>query len=139
VEEMVHLILHSTPHSEQLHRTVSLRKTKEQADSTCNTVQECCEKDSDCHDDMEMKKSSSNTAKNNPECEVPGHSMQSTGHSHLPGTSSSALRDLRRRIFYNCPFIVSVLSLSFHAVFEGLAVGLEKDTHDVWALFTGVC
>jgi hypothetical protein len=29
------------------------------------------------------------------------------------------------------------LALSFHAVFEGLAVGLEEDTQDVWALFTG--
>ena len=95
VEEMVHLTLHSTPHTEQLHRTVSLRKTKEQADSTCNAVQECCEKDSDCHNDMEMKKTSYKTAKNDPKCEVPGHSTQSTGHSHshLPTTSSSALRD----------------------------------------------
>ena len=34
-------------------------------------------------------------------------------------------------------FCFAVLALSFHAVFEGLAVGLEEDTHDVWALFTG--
>ena len=32
---------------------------------------------------------------------------------------------------------ISVLALSFHAVFEGLAVGLEEGTQDVWALFTG--
>jgi hypothetical protein len=30
-----------------------------------------------------------------------------------------------------------VLALSFHAVFEGLAVGLEEEQHDVWTLFAG--
>ena len=30
-----------------------------------------------------------------------------------------------------------VLALSLHAVFEGLAVGLEGHTDDVWTLFTG--
>lgn len=40
--------------------------------------------------------------------------------------SKSALRDF-----------LTVLALSLHAVFEGLAVGLEKDTKDVWILFAG--
>ena len=31
----------------------------------------------------------------------------------------------------------TVLALSFHAVFEGLAVGLEKESEDVWLLFAG--
>ena len=31
----------------------------------------------------------------------------------------------------------TVLALSFHAVFEGLAVGLEKESQDVWLLFAG--
>ena len=31
----------------------------------------------------------------------------------------------------------TVLALSFHAVFEGLAVGLENDSKDVWLLFAG--
>jgi hypothetical protein len=30
-----------------------------------------------------------------------------------------------------------VLALSFHAIFEGLAVGLEEEQHDVWTLFAG--
>ena len=30
-----------------------------------------------------------------------------------------------------------VLALSFHAVFEGLAVGLEEKQEDVWTLFAG--
>ena len=31
----------------------------------------------------------------------------------------------------------TVLALSFHAVFEGLAIGLETDSKDVWLLFAG--
>ena len=31
----------------------------------------------------------------------------------------------------------TVLALSFHAVLEGLAVGLESDSSDVWLLFAG--
>ena len=33
----------------------------------------------------------------------------------------------------------TVLALSFHAVFEGLAVGLETESKDVWLLFAGNC
>ena len=40
--------------------------------------------------------------------------------------SNSALRDF-----------FTVLALSLHAIFEGLAVGLEKDTNDVWILYAG--
>ena len=32
----------------------------------------------------------------------------------------------------------TVLALSLHAVFEGLAVGLEDETKDVWMLFAGM-
>ena len=39
--------------------------------------------------------------------------------------------------FFMITSFISVLALSFHAVFEGLAVGLEDETKDVWALFTG--
>ena len=42
-------------------------------------------------------------------------------------TSSSSLRD----------FLV-VLALTFHAVFEGIAVGLENEANDVWLLFAGI-
>ena len=34
-------------------------------------------------------------------------------------------------------FCYLVFALSLHAVFEGLAVGLEGRTEDVWTLFTG--
>ena len=41
--------------------------------------------------------------------------------------SKSPLRD----------FLV-VLALTFHAVLEGTAVGLEKDLNDIWILFAGI-
>ena len=46
-------------------------------------------------------------------------------HHHIP--TSSSLRD----------FLV-VLALTFHAVLEGIAVGLEGDVNDVWLLFAGM-
>ena len=32
---------------------------------------------------------------------------------------------------------LTVMALSLHAVFEGLAVGLESDTGKLWTLFAG--
>ena len=32
----------------------------------------------------------------------------------------------------------AVLALSFHAVFEGLAIGLESDLTKIWILFAGM-
>ena len=49
--------------------------------------------------------------------------------SHQPcirGCSFGGLRDL-----------VTVLALSFHSIFEGLAVGLETSVENVWKLFAG--
>jgi len=50
---------------------------------------------------------------------------QSAGHSHILRTQSS-IRDF-----------LTILALSCHAIFEGLAVGLEKDSEAVWTLFAG--
>ena len=53
-------------------------------------------------------------------------------HSHpendLEATNGRklALRDL-----------ITVLALSFHSVFEGLAIGLEPLAADIWTLFAG--
>ena len=47
------------------------------------------------------------------------------GHSHVIQTRNS-VRDF-----------LTVLALSCHAIFEGLAVGLEKDSDAVWTLFAG--
>ena len=53
------------------------------------------------------------------------HSHQENGFK-LSNERKRALRDF-----------FTVLALSFHAVLEGLAVGLESDSTDVWILFAG--
>lgn len=54
-----------------------------------------------------------------------GHSHSGHGHSHMPvnvgDDVTSALRGL-----------LIVLALSIHELFEGLAVGLESSTSNVW-------
>ena len=58
---------------------------------------------------------------------------------------SGALRDfftsrygLILKTLFRVTFSVSVLALSIHAVFEGMAVGLEEAAEDVWTLFTAI-
>ena len=46
--------------------------------------------------------------------------------SKLSSGRNAALRDF-----------FTVLALSFHAIFEGLAVGLEEHEDDVWILYAG--
>ena len=57
--------------------------------------------------------------------EAPASNSSSDKNDASPYTKSS-LRDF-----------FTVLALSFHAVFEGLAIGLEPDSKDVWLLFAG--
>ena len=44
--------------------------------------------------------------------------------------------DMNRRKLAFRDFII-VLALSLHAVFEGLAIGLEPHSADIWILFAG--
>jgi len=156
VEEVVHLTLHRTKHTEQIHTTLALRDTLDKTETACNTIEESC--GADCPDDVEKDASARNTIEEtcgtdchnvmqekqendllfNPGCDtgcqndreiIKEDNLESGhGHSHLPsGSSSSPLRDF-----------FTVLALSFHSVFEGLAVGLEKDAKDVWALFAAI-
>lgn len=50
----------------------------------------------------------------------------SAGHGHNHGGAASTVSDL-----------LIVIALSFHAVFEGLAIGLESDAVAVWTLYGG--
>lgn len=54
------------------------------------------------------------------------HSHQENNTSPVRNGRKIALRDF-----------FTVLALSFHAVFEGLAIGLEPDSADIWILFAG--
>ena len=53
-------------------------------------------------------------------------------HSHYEnGSKFGNGRKIALRDFF------TVLALSFHAVFEGLAIGLEPDSKNIWVLFGG--
>ena len=53
-------------------------------------------------------------------------------HSHQGNSSIVGIgRQIALRDFF------TVLAISFHAVFEGLAVGLTPDSADIWILFAG--
>ena len=83
VEELVHLTLHSTPHREQLHKTLPLRKSSGPPDSICNTAA-----DADCHNDMEMEMKKTPNSLSQDTNHSPGH-----GHSHLGTHGNGTLRD----------------------------------------------
>jgi len=154
IEEIVHVVLDYTSHTEQVHRTFSTRKSG--ADHSDGTDERCCENTDQCHSDMELGSvDESNNTKYNPKYEVrlsvstnsmfPNyHSPETTDvkspvvakkvekpaknqHSHTFEQSDSIMRDM-----------ITVLALSFHAVFEGLAVGLEENVSDVWMLFGAI-
>ena len=38
----------------------------------------------------------------------------------------------------NIAKVFTVLALSFHALLEGMAVGLETDSTDIWIMFAGL-
>jgi len=135
VEELVHLGLHYTRHREQFHKALPLRKAKDQSGSTCNETvtqaEDCCEKSVDCHNDMEVGFSSCHNDIEE-EGEVGYGTMKQTKKNpkaNKTNTKSelSSLRDF-----------LTVFALCFHCTFEGLAVGLEKESTDVWAMFTAI-
>ncbi|KAE8742551.1 hypothetical protein FOCC_FOCC011903 [Frankliniella occidentalis] len=61
------------------------------------------------------------------------HHHQHHGHHHMP---SGQLKD--KVVPKSIRGFLTVLALSFHAVFEGLAVGLESSPSNVWYLFGAV-
>lgn len=50
-------------------------------------------------------------------------------------TSTSTAVTLKRAAFKD---LITILALSFHAIFEGLAIGLEETVKDVWTLFIAI-
>jgi len=140
VEELVHLTLHYTRHREQFHKALALRKASPQADSNCNkVVQDCCEKDIDCHNDMEVGFSSCH---NDMDVEVEtGYGTIKVDKKDLKTTETTAPSECQASKHAELSPLrdfLTVLALSFHATFEGLAVGLEKESQDVWAMFTAI-
>lgn len=132
VEELVHFTLSSTKHSETLHRTLSVRISKPNTnskprDSVCNSEDTTV---SSSNGSIVEEGTSTNTKDDKmKENRRLSHSSGGHGHSHLlPNSgSSNLLRDF-----------LTVLALSFHAVFEGLAVGVEEHVADIWTLFAAI-
>nr|XP_053631966.1 zinc transporter ZIP2-like [Cherax quadricarinatus] len=61
------------------------------------------------------------------------HHHGGPGHSHL-GISKLG----NKGIAFNLRSLLVILALSFHSVFEGLAVGLQENEVDVWYLFGAI-
>ena len=60
------------------------------------------------------------------------HDDSHADHSHQEnGVKVKNGRRIALRDFF------TVLALSFHAIFEGLAIGLEEHEEDIWILFAG--
>ena len=60
----------------------------------------------------------------------------SDGHVHHSHQRNSfSMSDGRKRALRD---FFTVLALSFHAIFEGLAIGLESSSSDIWILFVGM-
>ena len=67
-----------------------------------------------------------------PQMENQGGSDSHVHHSHQENSLQVTNgRKIALRDFF------TVLALSFHAVFEGLAIGLEASSSDIWILFAG--
>jgi len=116
VEEVVDQVLHISRDTQQLQRSLSLSR---RSSSSVNH-----EKGSDCHNDMEMQ---AGGEKGVPSSRQSGFSKSHSHHHMTMTSSSSSIRDF-----------FTVLALSFHAVFEGLAVGLEESNSDVWTMFGAI-
>ncbi|XP_041969691.1 zinc transporter ZIP1-like [Aricia agestis] len=122
VEELVHLYIHRrekrNAKAQPLVRNLSLRKSRRSSDeqgdkSVTNSTADLIDEDS-------MKKK-----------DTEHHHHHPHGHSHMPVAAAddvtSALRGL-----------LIVLALSIHELFEGLAVGLESSSSNVWYMLGAV-
>lgn len=123
IEEMAHLILHKKmDNSAPLHRSLSVKCKKENLTIPRVTLNKL---------DASNVSYISNSTKElfNSQTDLSHTSSSHNGHSHIHIESSmkNSFRGL-----------LAVLALSFHAVFEGLAVGLENDVQKVWYLFAAI-
>ncbi|KAF5290273.1 hypothetical protein FQR65_LT11606 [Abscondita terminalis] len=124
IEELAHLVLHKKmDQSAPLHRTLSVKCNKKDSLTIPRVTLNKLEDGNGSYISNSTKElfnsqtnlSSSTTSHN-------GHS-----HMHIESSVKNSFRGL-----------LAVLALSFHAVFEGLAVGLENNTQKVWYLFAAI-
>ncbi|XP_014250323.1 zinc transporter ZIP3-like [Cimex lectularius] len=143
IEELVHSLLDRTKDEEDmlaLHRSISIRKKcragnlipriqlpqpNQSPPSTITASTQVLIKDSF------YKKNSIDPVENMiPPTNVFAPSEAGSDRTLPNDTANSVAKSFRG--------LIAVVALSFHAVFEGLAVGLEKDTANVWYLCAAV-
>eukprot|EP00094_Tigriopus_californicus_P013157 TCALIF_12724-PA protein Name:"Similar to Slc39a3 Zinc transporter ZIP3 (Mus musculus)" AED:0.26 eAED:0.26 QI:274/0.33/0.28/0.71/1/1/7/0/422 len=94
-----------------------------------------------------MEQETSGTSRNNPKVFNPKYAvnLSTSAQSMFPNyhspdgpvntSASTAVTQKRAAAFKD---FITILALSFHAIFEGLAVGLEETVRDVWTLFIAI-
>lgn len=121
IEELVHLCLHRKLDDDALHRSLSIRCSNKKRNLTIPRVT------LNKFDDGNISYiSNSNKELLNSQSTI-NFEVHSHSHSHIDGALKNSFSGL-----------LAVLALSFHAVFEGLAVGLEGSVQKVWYLFAAI-
>lgn len=133
IEEIVHALMHHHDHRddlEVLHRSLSVRK--------CTMIPRI----------SLSKPSPPSTITGSTQVLIRDPSLQtdSLGQITLPtgagsdpsDTSSAAPSETKSTVVKSFRGLLAVIALSFHAVFEGLAIGLEQEPSSVWYLCAAV-
>lgn len=125
IEEIVHMCLDRRMEHEVLHRSLSLRCPKKDLSIPRVSLSKSEEINVSCI-------SNSNQGLLNPQAAInvtlaKQNHKGNHSHAHIDESMKNSFRGL-----------LAVLALSFHAVFEGLAVGLENGVAKVWYLFGAI-
>jgi len=110
VEELAETLLGGHHETETLHRTMSVRRSSRKEERATTS-----------YGAVNKVAEQSSRSSRSEDMESPDLLVTRTSES------SSSLREF-----------FTILALSVHAVFEGLAVGLEESKEDVWKLFTAI-
>ncbi|XP_076264511.1 zinc transporter ZIP1-like [Rhynchophorus ferrugineus] len=123
IEEVVHLFLDRKVHDEALHRSLSIRCSSRKTENM--TIPRVTLNKFDDGNISYISNSNKELLNSQTTIDMDRHN----GHSH------HTLNDSLKNSFSG---FLAVLALSFHAVFEGLAVGLESSVEKVWYLFAAI-
>lgn len=126
IEELVHMILDRKLNNNAIHRSLSVRcPNKDMTIPRVNlSKSETSNISSISVSNKELLNSQSSMEQINEKSE---HHHHHHHHHHVDESIKNSFRGL-----------LAVLALSFHAVFEGLAVGLENSRQRVWYLFAAI-
>ncbi|CAG9860967.1 unnamed protein product [Phyllotreta striolata] len=122
IEEVVHIFLDKRHNNEVLHRSLSVRKcSKQELTIPRVSLIKLDDGNISCISTSNKELLNSQTTVN--------FEKQSHDHNH---------HHIDESIKHSFGGFLVVLALSFHAVFEGLAVGLESSVEKVWYLFAAI-